>query len=140
MSEIEAAEVSNGRITNGTGLESASSVPGFRTLIVIVCAVVTSEGARATAHWPDEEHVVARGTPLSNRTDAALPLPGAKFTPRTINGKPSTAPAVTLEGSVDSIVGPIEITTVAVADLLASAWLVAVIVIALGEGAAFGAV
>jgi hypothetical protein len=47
---------------------------------------------------------------------------------------------VTLEGSIDSIVGPLEITTVAVADLLVSAWLVAVIAIALGEGAALGAV
>jgi hypothetical protein len=51
----------------------------------------------------------------------------------------STAPAMMLEGRIFSIIGPFVIAIIADANFVASAWLVAVTEIALGEGAAFGA-
>jgi hypothetical protein len=48
-------------------------------------------------------------------------------------------PAITLEGRILSITGPFVIATVAEADFVGSATLVAVTEIALGEGAAVGA-
>jgi hypothetical protein len=55
-------------------------------------------------------------------------------------GNPSTAPATTLEGRIASIVGPLVIEIAALAFFVESAALVAVTVIAFGEGAAAGAV
>ena len=85
-------------------------------------------------------HVVARATPLRRITEPASPLPATKFKPWTDSGKPSTAPAITLEGKIVSMVGPDVIAIVAEADFVLSAWLVAMIDIAFGEGATVGAV
>jgi hypothetical protein len=92
------------------------------------------------AHWPAVAQVVARGDPFNKIVDAALPLPPTKFTPWMTRGKPSTAPAITLEGRIVSMTGPLVIVTAAAADFVLSAWLVAVTVIPLGDGADLGAV
>jgi len=133
-------EMSNGTITRGTGFEIAPGVPGFSTSTVSTAAEAISEGASAIAHWPAVEQMVARAVPSIKTADAPAPLPAMKFKPRTARGNPWTAPAITLEGEIDSIVGPLLMTTVAVADFVVSASLVAVIVIAFGEGAVVGAV
>ena len=84
-------------------------------------------------------HVVARAVPLIRIVDAALPEPATKFSPCTENGKPSTAPAITLDGRITSIAGPEVMATVAVADFVPSATLVAITDIPFGEGAEVGA-
>jgi hypothetical protein len=71
--------------------------------------------------------------------DAPLPLPAAKFAPCSSSGKLSAAPAITDDGRITSIIGPLEIASVAAADFVGSAWLVAITEIALGFGAAAGA-
>jgi hypothetical protein len=57
-----------------------------------------------------------------------------------LSGKLITAPASTLDGKIASISGPEVTEIVPVADFVESAWLVATIEIAFGEGAAVGAV
>ena len=84
--------------------------------------------------------VVPRAVPLIRMVDAEGPDPGTKFAPCTASGKLSTAPEKTLEGRMTSMTGPLEIATVAVADFVASAALVAMTAMALGEGAPGGAV
>lgn len=84
--------------------------------------------------------VVARGLPPKRITEAAPPLPAAKPSPWAASVKLFAAPPITLEGSNRSIVGPLVTATVAVADFVGSAWLVAVAAMALGEGALAGAV
>ena len=81
-----------------------------------------------------------RAVPLIEMVDAALPLPATNPLPCTCSGKLSTAPAKTLDGRITSIVGPLVIATVALANSLLLAWLVAVTATAFGEGAAAGAV
>ena len=132
-------ETSNGTITNGTGFESTDGVPGFCTWIVRVAADSMSDGFRAVAQAVAAEHVVPRATPLTRIADAPAPLPATKFTPCTTSGKPSTAPAIALEGRITSITGPLVIAIAAEADSVASAWLVAITEIAFGEGADVGA-
>jgi hypothetical protein len=51
----------------------------------------------------------------------------------------ANAPAMALEGRIFSITGPLVSAMVDDADFVASAWLVAITEIALGEGAAVGA-
>lgn len=87
-----------------------------------------------------DAHVVVRGAPLMRITEATLPLPVPKFSPCTSSGKLSTAPAITLDGRITSIVGPLVIAIMADADFVGSAWLTAMTEIALGEGAEAGAV
>ena len=82
---------------------------------------------------------VARAVPLMRIEEAAAPEPATKFTPWSDSGKLSAAPAITLDGSITSIVGPLVMATVAVADFVASARLVAITEIALGDGATVGA-
>jgi hypothetical protein len=85
------------------------------------------------------EQLVPRARPLIKTVDPELPLPLTKFTPYTASGKASTSPTMVLDGRTASIAGPLEIETVADADLVGSASLVAITEIALGEGAALGA-
>lgn len=84
--------------------------------------------------------VVPRAVPLIKMLEAALPLPATNPLPCTASGKLSTAPANTLDGRMISMVGPLVMATVALAALLASAWLVAITVTAFGEGARVGEV
>jgi len=121
-------------------LDSAPGAPGFWICNVSVAVVCTSAGFRAVAQLSAVEHVVPRATPFTRIVDPDPPLPATKFRPWTSSGKLSTAPAITLEGKIRSIRGPLEITIVDEADFVVSAWLVAVIRIELGEGAAVGAV
>lgn len=107
---------------------------------MIVPADCTSPGFSTVAHAPAVAHVVLRGCPFNRITEAELPLPGTKLTPCTSKGKLSTAPAITLDGSRIRIVGPLVIATVALALLVGSKELVAMTAIALGDGAADGAV
>src|SRR5580658_6099018 len=100
----------------------------------------TSAGFSTVAQLAAVPQVVARAAPFSKITEAELPLPATKFTPCTSNGKLSTAPAITLEGKITSITGPLVMATVALALFVESAALVATTEIALGEGAVAGAV
>jgi hypothetical protein len=139
-SVIVPTEISNGTITNGTGFESAPFGPGFCTWMVSVPADCTSAGFSPVAQLVVAAQVVPRVTPLIEMVEAALPLPATNPLPCTCSGKLSTAPAKTLDGKITSIVGPLVIAPVALAESPLLAWLVAVTVTAFGEGAAVGAV
>src|ERR1700735_454449 len=131
--------MSNGTMTNGTGFESCVSGGGFWIWIVSVAADCTSVGLSAVAQVLVLGHVVERATPFIRMVDAALPEPATKFKPCTAKGKLSTAPAITLDGRITSIAGPLVMVTAAVADFAASATLVAMTEIPFGEGATVGA-
>ena len=83
--------------------------------------------------------VVIRGAPLSSITDAVAPLPGMKFAPCTSKGILWIAPAMALEGRIFSITGPVVSAMLDDANFVASAWLVTITEIALGDGAVVGA-
>ena len=140
LKAITSTVTSNGTITNGTGFESAPGGLGFCTCTLIVPAAATCAGVNAIVQLSVVAQVVAWATPFSKINEAPLPLPATKFNPSTSNVNPSTDPAITLDGRITSISGPVFIVIVAVADFVESAWLVAVIEIAFGEGAAVGAV
>jgi hypothetical protein len=103
-------------------------------------AAATSDGFNAVVHADVLAQVVLRAAPLIRIVEAELPLPAAKCTPWIASGKLSIAPAITLDGRMTSIVGPLDTATVADADFVGSAELVATTEIALGDGAAAGAV
>lgn len=104
-----------------------------------VAADCTSDGLSAVLQVVVLGHVLKRGIPLIRMEEASPPDPGTKLFPATEKGKLSTAPAITLDGRITSISGPLVMATVAVADFVASARLVAITDIALGEGATVGA-
>jgi len=133
-------ETSNGTITNGTGFESSVGRPGFCTCTLIVPFVCTSDGLIDVVQAVVDAHVVLRDAPFNRIAEAELPLPTTKFTPSTSSGNDSTAPAITLEGKIVSIAGPLVMASVADADFVESTWLVAITEIALGDGATEGAV
>ncbi len=139
LSAIVPAETSKGAITNGTGFDSAQGLLGFSTCTVNAPADATSEEFSVVTHIAPDAHVVARATPFTKIVDAVPPLPATKFTPCNSKGKPSAAPAITADGRIASIVGPLEIAIVAAADFVGSAWLVAITEMPFGEGAAAGA-
>src|ERR1700720_2337423 len=132
-------ETSKGTITKGTGFESCACGVGFWIWMVSVVADCTSAGLSAVEQVSVLGHVVARAVPLIRIADAALPEPGTKFRPCTETGKLSTAPAITLDGRITSIAGPLVMVTAAVADFVAPATLVAITEMPLGEGATVGA-
>jgi hypothetical protein len=68
------------------------------------------------------------------------PVPTTKPTPFTVRVKLDATPAITEDGSICSIVGPLVMDTLAVADFVGSARLVAVTETAFGDGATLGAV
>src|SRR5271155_2759699 len=105
-----------------------------------VAADATSAGFSPVAQLVGAAHVVPRAVPLTNIVEAPTPLPATNPAPCTASGKPSTAPAKTLDGKMISMVGPLVIATVALAVLLASAALAAKTVTAFGEGADVGEV
>ena len=139
VSEIVPTETSNGTIANGTGFESAGELPGFCTCTVSAPAAATSDGFSTVVQANVVAQVVVRAAPLIKITEAALPLPATKLVPCTASEKPSTAPAIALDGRSTSIVGPLRTATVAEADFVGSAALVATTEIAFGDGAAPGA-
>jgi len=126
-------------MTKGTGFESCGCGDGFWIWIVSVAADCTSDGLRAVEQVFVLGHAVARAVPLIRIVDAALPEPAMKFRPCTEKGKLSTAPAITLDGRITSIAGPLVMVTAAVADFVPSARLVATTEMPFGEGAAVGA-
>jgi hypothetical protein len=137
-STIDVGEAGPAATTNGAGFESAPF--GFCTCTVSVPAAETSEGFSAVAHALDEEQLVARAAPLKRITDAEGPPPATKLRPSTSSGKPSTAPATTLDGKTVSIVGPVFTATTAVSVTGVDDCVVATTAIAFGDGAAPGAV
>ncbi len=134
LSAMTSSEASNGTTTNGTGLERGAGAPGLEICRVKVAAVCRSAGVSAIAQMVAVEHVVGRATPLRRIVEPVPALPGTKFNPCIDRGKPSIAPAIALEGRITSMVGPDVMAIVAEADFVLSAWLVAMIEIALGEG------
>jgi hypothetical protein len=139
VSVIAPTETSNGTTTNGTGFDSAGGLPGFWICSVSVPATATSDGFKTVVQADVEAQVVLRAAPLTRIAEAALPLPATKFPPWTDSGKLSTEPAITLEGRICSITRPLVIDTVAEADFVGSAELVAITEIAFGDGAPDGA-
>jgi len=121
LREITSSDTSNGTITKGTGFDSAPGAPGFWTSTVRLAAVSTSAGFNAVVQLVAMVQVVLRGAPFKRITEAELPLPATKFMPSTVRGKPSTAPAITLEGRITSINGPEVMAIVLAADFVASA-------------------
>jgi len=132
-------ETSKGTTTNGTRFDSAAGLPGSWICTVSVPAAATSDGFRTVVHVDVVAHVVVRAASLIRIVDAELPLPTTKCVPWTDSGKLSTAPAIALDGRISSIVGPLVTATVAEADFVGSAELVATTEIALGDGATLGA-
>ena len=132
------AEISIGTTTKGTGLESAPL--GFWIWIVNVPAEARSDGLSGVAHEFAVGHVVARALPLIKMIDADAPLPATKCSPSSSRGNPSTAPALTLDGKIVSIVAPLVIATVAANACGGVEASVAITEIAFGDGALDGAV
>lgn len=139
VSAMVPAETSNGATTNGARFDSGDGLPGFCTCTVRVPADATSEGFNTVVQVDVEAQVVLRAMPLIKIVEAELPLPATKLAPWTDSGKLSTAPAMTLDGRITSIVGPLVMAIVAEADFDGSAALVATTEIAFGDGAAAGA-
>jgi hypothetical protein len=77
---------------------------------------------------------------LTRICDMPLSVVATKFSPSRASSKLCCAPAITLDGRTVSIVGPDVTATVAVAESDGLATLVAVMLIAFGEGATVGAV
>jgi hypothetical protein len=132
------AELASGTTMKGTGLESAPL--GFWTWTVNVPAETTSDGLIGVAHEFAVGHVVARALPLIKMIDADAPLPATKLSPSSSRGNPSTAPALTLDGKIVSMVAPLVIATVAVNVCGGVESSVAITEIAFGDGALEGAV
>lgn len=139
VSAIVPAETSKGTMTNGARFDNAAELPGFWICTVRVPAAAASDGFSAVVHIDVVAQVVVRAAPLIRIVDAELPPPATKCVPWTDSGKPSTAPAIALDGRSTSIVGPLVTATVAEADFVGSAELVATTKIAFGDGAAPGA-
>jgi hypothetical protein len=139
VSAMVSAETSNGTTTNGTRFDSAGGFPGFWICTVSVPAAATSDGFNTVVHADVVAQVVLRAAPFIRIVDAALPLPATKCVPCTDSGKLSTAPAIALDGRITSIVGPLVTATLAEADFVGSAELVATTEIAFGDGATAGA-
>lgn len=137
-SAMALGEAAAGATTNGAGFDNAPF--GFCTCTISVPVAATSKGFSAVAHADDEAQLVARAAPLNRITEAEEPLPATKFRPSTSSGKPSTAPAVTLDGKTVSIVGPVFTATTAVSMPGGVDCVVATMAIAFGEGAVPGAV
>jgi hypothetical protein len=133
-----AGDTVSGEITKGTGFESAPL--GFRIWSVSVSGELTSAGVSAMTHELADGHVVVSAVPFRRIAEADAPLPATKFKPCSSSGKPSTVPAVTLEGRIVSIVTPLVIETVAAAFWAGFESVVATIEIAFGDGACGGAV
>src|ERR1700735_2925528 len=125
-------------MTKGTGFESCACGVGFWIWIVSVAADCTSTGLSVVEQVFTLGHVVARALPLIRIVDAALPEPATKFKPCTEKGKLSTAPAITLDGRITSIAGPLVMVMAAVADFVVSAIVVAMTEVPLGGGATVG--
>ncbi len=121
LNAIASSDRSNGAITNGTGFDSACDGPGFCTWTVSVAAACTSAGVSAIVQLVAAGQVVLRGAPFRSITDPEPPLPATKFIPWTVNGKPSTAPAITLDGRIREISGPDVSAIVLVPDIVESA-------------------
>lgn len=94
--------------------------------MVSLPATCTWFGLSDVVHIVELAHVVATAVPSMSIVEPLLPLPATKFTPSTDSGKLCTAPAVTLDGKRVSIAGALVMATVAEADLLESATLVAI--------------
>ena len=139
LSAMTSSEASNGTTANGTGLERSAGAPGLEIWRVKAAAVCRSAGVRTIAQAVAVEHVVGRALPLRRIVEPVPALPGTKFNPRTDTGKPSIAPAIVLDGRITSMVGPDVMAIIADADFVLSAWLVAMIEMAFGEGATVGA-
>ena len=139
VSAMAPTEVSSGMITNGTGFDSTRVGARLSIWMVSVPGVWTSERLSAVAQEVVLEQDVARGVPLIKMLEAVRPVPATKLAPCTTSGKLSTAPAKTLEGSRTSMTGPLVRATVAAANLVVSATLVARTAMALGVGALLGA-
>lgn len=84
--------------------------------------------------------LVFRGVPLTRSSEELLAAVGRKLRPWTARTKLVCAPEKTLDGRIVSITGPERSATVAVADEVGSAALVAMTEMAFGEGATAGAV
>lgn len=133
-----AAELLDGITTRGREFDCEPS--GFFASMDTVPAVATSAAEIVTVHVVELEQVVVHALPF---TSSVVPGPGlldAKLYPVTAIVNLDAAPAVALAGE-RSLSATAEVSaTVAVADCVGSAWLVAVMVMELGLGAVEGAV
>jgi hypothetical protein len=135
---MTAAAPAGATTTSETGFESVPS--GFWIWRVTLPAAATSLGLMVAVQASEEAQVVARPLPFTRSVEPGPGLDTAKFSPVASSVKESSSFAVTLEGAIASIVAAVAIATVAEPDCAGSSWLVAVTVIALGEGAWAGAV
>lgn len=140
VSEIALGCCGAGRMTNDTGFESVAGVPGFCNSIESAPAAATSEGSRVIVQRLTVRQLVVRGELLTRSCDVPLPVVATKLSPFTASSKLCCAPAITLDGKTVSMVGPDRTATVAVAVSDGFALLVAVMLMAFGEGAPLGAV
>ena len=99
-----------------------------------------SDAGSVAVQFPSELQMVVSAVPFTRIAEAPAPRPATKPAPFTASVKSAATPAITLDGKICSIAGPLVIATVAVPDCDRSAKLVATTEIAFGDGAASGAV
>src|SRR6185437_11200886 len=81
LSAIAPGKLAAGRITNGTGLESASGVPGFCISTESEPAAATSEGCRVMVQRLSVGQFVVRGELLMRSCDMPLLVEAMKLSP-----------------------------------------------------------
>jgi len=139
VSEIALGKFAAGRMTSGTGFESAGGVPGFSTSTDSAPAVATSAGCSVTVQRLGAGQFVERGELSMSNCDAPLLVLARKLRPCTASRKLFCGPATMLDGRMASITGAEVSATVAVAASDGFAVLIAVIAMAFGDGATAGA-
>ncbi len=137
-SDTRLAGPSAGTTTSGSVFESVPS--GFCASMVAVPAAATSVALIVTEHADELAHVVVRDDPFTRIVVPGPGLVGTKSYPLTASVKPFAAPAVALAGEIPLTATADVSATFADADCVESSWLVAVMVMAFGVGAAAGAV
>src|SRR5579862_164351 len=103
-------------------------------------AAETSPGCNVIVQRRVVWQTVLRGEPLMRIVEAEGPVLAEKPAPTAARVKLEATPAITLEGRICWILGPLLMTIEAVPEALGSAALTAFRVIEFGDGASFGAV
>src|ERR1700685_4163946 len=131
---------SNGTTTRFTGFESVAGAPGICTCTVTLPAVATSLGLIVVVQLSGLRQTLSRAAPSIRITGSTPAVVETNPRPFNASVKLDATPAITLDGSICSMLGPLVIVSTAVALAPGSDALVAVSAIAFGEGALPGAV
>src|ERR1700722_2692841 len=131
---------SNGTTTKFTGFDSVVAAPGICTCTETVPAAATSLGLMVVVQLSGLKQTLSRGVPSIRITGITPAVVETNPKPFNARVKPEATPAITLDGSICSMLGPLVIVSTEVALTAGSATLVAMRSISFGEGALSGAV